>query len=197
VVEDHPLVARSLERFFERYGTVRVTGSLRAAEQAFFKDPDRWDAIVIDVGLPDGSGMDLLEEIRRRGRKVPALVLTANVEAVHMRRAQLFQAFFLPKPTRETNLMAFVEWALRHHGEQARLRDVVGALAVENDFTERELEIVLLSAKGHSRDELCDLLAIAPETLKTQTRSLLRKTDHQTMSSLVRSIHLRVFGDAH
>ncbi len=197
VVEDHPLVARALERFFARHGTVCVTGCLRDAVAAFFMEADRWDGVVIDLALPDGSGMDLLAEIRRRGRRVPALVLTGHIEDDHMRSAQFHQAFFLPKPTRESNLMAFVHWAERHHGERGRLRDVTGSLAVEHDLTAREAEVMLLSAKGLSRSAICERLGIESNTLKTQTRHLLRKTGHASIGSLVRAIHRRVFDETH
>ena len=40
---------------------------------------DNWDAILLDLGLPDGSGLDVLQELRESGSSVPVVVLTARV----------------------------------------------------------------------------------------------------------------------
>lgn len=40
---------------------------------------EEWDAILLDLGLPDGSGLDLLQELRDAGSQVPVVVLTARV----------------------------------------------------------------------------------------------------------------------
>lgn len=51
----------------------------RSAYDGRRRAPSDWDAILLDLGLPDGSGLDLLQELREAGSRVPVVVLTARV----------------------------------------------------------------------------------------------------------------------
>lgn len=76
LVEDHPPLAEALRDALERAGfAVDVAGDIAAA-RAFARDVQH-DLTLLDVGLPDGSGLDLLAEWRREGTR-PVIVLTAR-----------------------------------------------------------------------------------------------------------------------
>ena len=74
LVEDHADTARVLSRLLEKLGhSVTVAHSVGEALAAFV--PDRYDVLLSDVGLPDGTGIDLIKEIRTRS-DLPAVALT-------------------------------------------------------------------------------------------------------------------------
>lgn len=78
VVDDHEEVRDLVRRALEGDGhSVRSVPTLRAARDALDAQPA--DVIVLDVGLPDGSGLDLCGELRRAGDGAPILLLTARV----------------------------------------------------------------------------------------------------------------------
>jgi|SRR5690554_1330715 len=77
IVEDDPLIAASLSQGLAPLGnTVEVFHLLSEARAALAHS--QFDLVVLDLGLPDGSGLALLSEIRKRGNATPVLILTAR-----------------------------------------------------------------------------------------------------------------------
>jgi DNA-binding response OmpR family regulator len=77
VVEDEPRMAQILHAALERAAfTVDSVGRCDDAREALSLTP--YDAAVLDLGLPDGDGVQLLQELRQAGNRVPILVLTAR-----------------------------------------------------------------------------------------------------------------------
>lgn len=81
---------------------------------------DEWDAILLDLGLPDGSGFDVLKELRATGSGVPVIVLTARVRSTDKVRAlDLGADDYVTKPFRIEELLARLRAVLRRSGGQA------------------------------------------------------------------------------
>ena len=79
VVDDHPGLRDMLAQAFERERhRVTLASTLQAAHEAVDADPP--DAIVLDVELPDGSGLQLCRDLRAREIWIPILLLTAHGE---------------------------------------------------------------------------------------------------------------------
>jgi len=76
LVDDDPELCRLVGTALRREGhVVRSAESLAAARKALGDGPD---VVVLDLDLPDGSGLALCHELRRAGRSVPVLILTAS-----------------------------------------------------------------------------------------------------------------------
>jgi two-component system response regulator TctD len=75
VVEDEPLVSRGILLLVNRFGQAHLACTVAAAGTAIL-GRQSWGAFVIDVGLPDGSGIDVLAQAREGHPRTPALVLT-------------------------------------------------------------------------------------------------------------------------
>jgi two-component system, chemotaxis family, CheB/CheR fusion protein len=87
LVEDHPDTARIMERLLVAKGhhvvaSHTVTDGLRAVEES---DPD---VLISDLGLPDGSGLDLMRELRRRGKTIPAIALSGYGTAADIEKSK-------------------------------------------------------------------------------------------------------------
>ncbi|HEY3215474.1 MAG TPA: response regulator transcription factor [Candidatus Eisenbacteria bacterium] len=77
LIEDSPPTRELLRRFLEDVG-YRVEAAARLSSAARLATNQSFDAIVLDVMLPDGSGLDLCRDLRRRGLTTPILVLSAK-----------------------------------------------------------------------------------------------------------------------
>ena len=77
IVEDEPGIASFLEKGFraEGFTTMVIEDGLRAADVA--RD-ESFDLMILDLGLPGRDGREVLTEIRRRGEKLPVIILTAR-----------------------------------------------------------------------------------------------------------------------
>ncbi|MEI4472693.1 response regulator transcription factor [Frigidibacter sp. MR17.24] len=77
LVEDTRDLAEATQARFEREGIAcDLAGTVAAAEDCLAVQ--RYDVIVLDINLPDGTGTELLARLRARGARVPVLMLTAN-----------------------------------------------------------------------------------------------------------------------
>ena len=77
IVEDEVVLARNLEKAFKREGfTVRQVGGAAEAERAFRES--RPDIVLLDLGLPDGSGLDVLERFTAEDPEVPVVIVTGS-----------------------------------------------------------------------------------------------------------------------
>jgi DNA-binding response OmpR family regulator len=137
LVEDDPTLAMSLEVSLRSRGHELTSCRLLSEAKSLSADQG-FDLILLDLGLPDGDGIELCEALRQRGSIVPILMLTARgtVEA----RVEGLSAGaddYLPKPFELPELVARVDALLRRkawHGPGERLR--LGRMEI--DFRARQ-----------------------------------------------------------
>ena len=87
IVEDEVVLARSIARSLSNRGhLVTVSGTLQAGEQAF--EEQHPDLALLDMELPDGSGLDLLARWMARDPQARVLVMTAYAGTEHAERAR-------------------------------------------------------------------------------------------------------------
>ena len=113
VVEDEVRIAEILRSALSRSGfAVDAVGRCGDARAALEVNP--YDAVILDLGLPDGDGLALLKDMRARGNAVPVLVLTAR-DAVEHRVAGLDAGAddYLIKPFAMSEVIARIKALLR------------------------------------------------------------------------------------
>ncbi|MBW6390599.1 response regulator [Billgrantia antri] len=131
VVEDDPLIARSLHQALTPLGNT-VEGFARHAEASAALRHDRFDLILLDLGLPDGDGLTLLGELRERGDTTPVLILTAR-DGIddRVRGLDLGADDYLAKPFSLAELEARVRALLRRSQQRSDNRLRLGGLCFD------------------------------------------------------------------
>jgi DNA-binding response OmpR family regulator len=115
IVEDQRKVGHFVEKALtEQNYTASLAGSCAAARDALAESP--YDVVVLDLGLPDGDGLELLKEWRESGFDTPVLILSAR-DAVEDRISGLNLGAddYLPKPFSVDELIARIRSLLRRH----------------------------------------------------------------------------------
>ncbi|HEY5080019.1 MAG TPA: response regulator transcription factor [Opitutaceae bacterium] len=113
IVEDQRKVGSFVENALaEQKYTARLAGTCAAARDALAESP--YDAVILDLGLPDGDGLELLREWRQGGFDMPVLILSAR-DAVEDRinGLNLGADDYLPKPFSADELIARIRSLLR------------------------------------------------------------------------------------
>ncbi|WP_251976291.1 response regulator [Salinicola avicenniae] len=131
VIEDDPLLARSLDQAMTQIGhTVNRLTRLEDAWQALRQQ--RFDLVLLDLGLPDGNGLTLLERLRDAGMTTPVMILTAR-DALEdrVRGLDLGADDYLPKPFSMSELEARARALLRRSQQRLDDRLRYGALTLD------------------------------------------------------------------
>ncbi|HLK49336.1 MAG TPA: sigma-54 dependent transcriptional regulator [Bryobacteraceae bacterium] len=157
IVDDEENIGRSLRMILEREGYgVNVCRSV--AEFRTHPDAGRADAYLLDMKLPDGSGIDLLKAVRQNGAPAPAVMISGHgtiADAVEATRAGAFD--FLEKPLSRDRVLLAVKNALEQstlRKENERLRELVGTtprMIGESPAWQRAVEQASMAARSDAR----------------------------------------------
>jgi two-component system nitrogen regulation response regulator NtrX len=154
VVDDEENIGRSLRLILEREGyTVSLAASVGEAKAL----PYRADAYLLDVKLPDGTGIDLLRWLRANDHDAPVVMISGHgtiADAVEATRAGAFD--FLEKPLSRERVLLALKNALdqgKLREENKRLKEMVGGARMIGASTafERVLEQATLAARSDAR----------------------------------------------
>jgi DNA-binding NarL/FixJ family response regulator len=130
-------------------------------------------AAVIDSGLSDMSGLELLERVRPGRTNLPVILLADQLDRERVNRATRLGAWLLCKPVAPVELEEVVGQALRYETPTPRLD--VSALIVKHGLSRRESEVLSLALEGLRRDVIRTRLGIRETTVKKTVARLLRK----------------------
>jgi two-component system, OmpR family, catabolic regulation response regulator CreB len=184
IVDDEPAISDNIQFALESEGleTVRVATGLAATP---ILDEDTIDLIILDIGLPDINGLDLLKEIRRT-RATPIILLTARTAEIdRVLGLEIGADDYIAKPFSPRELAARVKAVLRRCQRTTASKSTVEAFAVNTskraiaffgtplELSKYEYEILrqFIERKGHvfSREQLMNLVWEQPETSLDRT----------------------------
>lgn len=189
IVEDEPRIAAHVAHGVTTHGGLSLLGTAGSlAEARALLDHDA-DLFILDLGLPDGNGIDLIEEIRaRRGPGPKVLVLSVLGDQTTVLAAVLAGADgYLLKDLDSLDIgqqaaaalsggaplspsiAAYVLRYLRGQPEQPKPDDG------DPDLSPREYELLQLLARGQSNRQAAEALSLSPHTVGDHVKSIYRK----------------------
>ena len=180
IVDDEPLMQRSLSALFKRYGESHIAESIAAARHALDR---QWDGIILDIRLSDGSGLDLLERARKLHLRVPVAVVSGVIDNAAINRVLQLDAWLISKPCGAAEFAGFLgEVVERKTGD--RLKAAIQRARNRWKLSERETELVRQAMRGMTREDFIAKAGVSANTYKTQVRRLLIKTSHRSLVEL-------------
>lgn len=193
VVDDHTMMREGARLFLQNHAELTCAWTAATAAEAVRKvDEDTPDVLMVDISLPDRSGLELIKDLRLLRPKLPMLAISMHDERLYAQRALKAGARgYLMKNAPQKTL------------EQALLRVVAGNIAVSeemseeilkafssgtslnsndtiSDLSDREFEIFVLIGQGKSTAQIAEVLKISTKTVdvhKMNIRSKLGITD--------------------
>ena len=129
LVEDDPMIARELSLRWQQRGWQLQCAATLAAARVALAQPGLFDLLLLDRGLPDGDGLDLMAEFRLSDKRTPVLLLTARDQvADRVQGLRLGADDYLVKPFAPEELDARIESLLRRAGKTPGQRLSFGEL---------------------------------------------------------------------
>lgn len=184
LVDDHEIVRRGIAELIGAERDLEVVGESAGVAHTIGRVvATRPDVAVLDVRLPDGSGIDLCREIRSASPETACIMLTAFDDDAASRAAVLAGASgYVLKDVRGRRLIEGIRTvasgrSLLHPGVGAR---VVEAVTVEVDAADaglslRERQVLALIADGLTNRQIGERLDLAEKTVKNYVSGLLAK----------------------
>ena len=187
VVDDDPSLRGALESLFESVGLeTRTYGAARDFLDASLADEP--GCIVIDIRLPDMSGLEFQVQLTQLGVRLPVIMMTGYGDIpMSVRAMKRGAADFLPKPFRDQDMLDAVMAAIERD-RQRRTADE-GTLRMRRRFetlTPREQQVMMLVTTGKMNKQVAGDLGVSEITVKLHRSAAMRKMGARTLADLVR-----------
>jgi two-component system, NarL family, invasion response regulator UvrY len=194
IADDHAVVRCGLRQILSETSDILVGGEASTVQEVrqLVRD-QRWDVVVLDIGMPGGSGLDLLTELRRLSPSPRVLVLTVHPEEQYAVRAiRAGAAGFLTKETAPERLIAAVrKIAAGGRYVSSELAEALASLvageahgAPHERITDREFEVFKMIAVGRTVSQIAQDLALSVKTVSTHRTRILKKMEMKTNAEL-------------
>lgn len=195
VCDDHAVVRSGLRRILETENGIEVVGEAGSvAEAVALAAKLTPDVFVMDLGLPDGSGIDATAQLLRVSPETRVLVLTVHDDVAYLRRAFDAGAVgYLVKEAADLELVLAVRQVA--DGQQYVHPKLGAALLAPNapnarprgpggELSEREVEILRLIALGLTNTEIGEQLFVSVRTVETHRAHIQQKLGLRTRAEL-------------
>jgi two-component system, LuxR family, response regulator FixJ len=197
IIDDDQAVLDSLRLYFTRHELAVACFSGPTEFLAALDAGERFDCIVCDVRMPTMSGIDLLDNLIRRGCDWPTILMTGHGDVPMAVAAIKKGAFdFIDKPFNASQLLASIHDAVTvrrqsatRHSELSELRNRLAALS------SRQREVMDLVVAGLSNKEIALRLDISPRTVDHHRAWVMERMGAKNLADLVRQA-VRLQGNA-
>jgi two-component system nitrate/nitrite response regulator NarL len=200
LVDDHPIVLEGIKSHLSAQDDFEVVGDAADGEEAIRKARRLLpDIILMDISMPHMNGLEAMTLLRKQVPNAKVLVLT-----MHDKKEYISQIFrlgargYLLKDTSPAELVHAIKsiYAGELIFSSAVSRILVDEFVSEgkkelkppalNELTEREREVLVLIAEGHSNKEIAKRLAVGVRTIETHRQHLMRKLNIHTVAGLTK-----------
>ena len=196
IVDDHPIVRHGLRLLLETRGAAKRVGEAADAAEAMERLREGgWEVMVLDIDLPDRSGLEVLRDAKARWPTLPVLILSIHPEnMLAVRLLKSGAAGYLNKDSAPAEL----EQAVRRVAAGGRyisaamaqlLAEQIGtdpAREPHERLSEREYQVFRLLAAGKTVGEIAEQLHLSVNTVSTYRARVLEKLGAANNAGLMR-----------
>jgi FixJ family two-component response regulator len=187
IIDDDASVRESIHDLVE---SVSLRAESFATAQGFLSGErrDGPSCLVLDVRLPDTSGLDLQQELSRAGVKIPIIFITGHADIPMTVKAMKSGAVeFLTKPFREQDLLDVIHRALRRdRGVREKQKQLAELQKRYSSLSARECEVISLVVSGLLNKQIAAELGSSETTVKIQRGRVMQKMQAKSLPDLVR-----------
>lgn len=196
IVDDHAIVRKGLlqlikEEFPNAYCCEAADGHTVIKKVR----EEKWNIILLDISMPERSGMEVLRQLKSEGNSTPVLMLSIHPEEQYALR--VFKAGasgFLTKASANDELIKAVHQLLlgKKYISQEAADILVSTSSKDNkkelyeNLSNREMEVLLLIASGKTLSEIADELSLSINTISTYRSRILEKLGLNNNAELMR-----------
>jgi DNA-binding NarL/FixJ family response regulator len=196
IVDDHAVVRAGLKLLLEAEDDLDPVGEAGTAQDAVFQARTlKPDVILLDVVMPDQSGLDVLPTLIHEQPETKVLILSMQDDPQYVRRAFAAGASgYVLKEAADTEVVAAIREVARggryvnpELGARLVFAETEAVRRAEADpLSDREREVLRLLALGHTNQEIAKQLYISVRTAETHRAHIMQKLQLRSRAELVR-----------
>jgi DNA-binding NarL/FixJ family response regulator len=190
IVDDHKVVVEGLEKLINDSDIAKVIDkAYNIADCWKMLEKQQSNVLLLDIGLPDGDGIDLCGEIKQKYPEINILMLTSYAEqAVIMRAFEAGALGYILKNSLIEEIIEGIETVAA--GKKFLCEEVNLTLKNKSSdsvtITRRERELLGLIVKGHSNSEIAETMCLGYETIRSYRKNLILKLNAHNTALLVK-----------
>lgn len=156
---------------------------------------DQSGCLLLDVRMPEMSGIEVLQQLNRRGSMLPVIIISGHGDIPMAVQAMKDGAFdFIQKPFRDQELIDRVNAALRHDAENRAVKERLGDLQRRFEtLTAREREVMEMIVDGRPNKVVASDLHLSERTVEIHRANVMTKMGARSLAHLVK-LHLTLSG---
>ncbi len=199
LVDDHAVVRSGLHMILDQEEDIIIVGEAENGDEAFSRAMElKPDVILMDIGLPDMTGIEVTKKIKEKLPEISIVALTIHEdEEYFFKMLEAGATGYVPKRAAPGELLTAIRAAAVNevyiypslakllvkdflNQDQSRNQDSVSKL------TKRELEVLAHLADGSSNQEIALNLSISPKTVSRHRENIMRKLNLRNRTELVK-----------
>jgi FixJ family two-component response regulator len=194
IVDDDDGMRRALSTLMTTVGYHAVAFA-RPNEFLSNHDPDQRGCVVLDVRMPEMSGLEVQQKLNKSGAMIPVILITGHGDIPMAVQAMKDGAFdFLQKPFRDQDLLDRIHGALKLDAEnRATVEKQADVKRREESLTPREREVLVLVVDGHANKVIAIDLGLSERTVEIHRANVMEKMGARSVAHLVK-MHLLLTG---
>lgn len=195
IIDDHPMVRQGLRMTLQDAGLVVKDEAGSAVEALALLKRQRYGLVIVDIDLPDFSGLDVIKSVRSYDTQLPVLVLSLHSEQnMSLRAIKAGANGFLCKTAPPETLLLAVQHIAS--GRKYFSSEVMYQLLKQSEqnvtplahdaLSDREYQVMCLIAKGSHVIEIAEQLGVTPTTVSTYRTRILEKMHMKNNAEMTR-----------
>jgi len=200
LIDDHQVVRQGLRMMLDGEPDLEIVGEADTASQGLIETTRlKPDVVLMDIGLPDMSGIEATKEVKRLAPEVAVVALTIHEdEEYFFKMLEAGASGYVPKRAAPDELLTAIRVTA---GGEVYLYPSLAKLLVQdylgegqtsrqesslNLLTDREKEVLTLLADGLSNSEIGEQLCISPKTVARHRENIMAKLNLHSRTDLVK-----------
>lgn len=198
IVDDHAVVRGGLRQFLADTDDLEITAeAATGAEAVALVQESDWSLVLLDIGLPDLSGLEVLKQIKRLRPNMPVLIFSMfSEDEFAIPSLEAGASGYLNKDSRPSHILTAIRTVIggaRYVSPTLAEKLLAGVVPTgrrlrHESLSRREAEVLLMLSKGTSLTKIGESLHVSVKTVSTYRARILEKLDVQSNAELTRYV---------
>ena len=195
IADDHAIVRMGMRQIVEQMAHVNVGEAVNGQEVLVKIREERWDALILDISMPGGNGLDVLQEVKHMLPNLPVLVVSVHPEDQYaMRVLKAGASGFMNKDCAPGELLLAIQKVIAGGKYISPTLAERLAFVISGNFdglphetlSDREYRVLVMIGSGKSVSEIANELTLSVKTVSTYRTRVLEKLNMRNNAELIR-----------